>query len=316
MTDTKRLMRLAALSLVMFSAESLATEGGGNSYALGVETNFPGFLQAPGFHMFSYYSHYESTRNEDNSGNTNQRLAYFKTRSDVVSSKFDYVWSGFKLFGADVGTRFVIAIPTVNVHLGIARPSPLSPLDRSGSSTGISDPLFAPIVLGWHNGSIHQSAAIETFLPLGTYNLNNGVPANVNIGRHYYQIAPVYALTYFPDKKMQFDIKLRYAINGKNLHTAYRSGNEFSTEFSLGYRIFEDVITGLNGYIYRQTTNDRQLGALINGDGNRGSTNALGPYIGYSFNDKFTLLFKVQSEFKVKNRAEGTRIWLQTKVPF
>ena len=276
MIACNRLLNASALALMIISAPSLATENGGNSYPLGVETNFPGFLQAPGLHMFSYYSHYETTRNEDNSGNANQRLAYYKTRSDSVSSKIDYIYPGFQLFGANLATRVVLAVPTVEVRLGINRPTPLAPLDRSGSATGLADVALAPVVFGWHNGNLHQSAAIEAYLPAGTYN----AARNVNIGRHYYQIAPVYAVTYFPQRTVEFDLKLRYAINGKNLDNSYRSGSEFSGEFSMGYRFLTHVIAGVNGYVYRQTTNDRQLGVLINGNGNRGRTNALGPYVG------------------------------------
>lgn len=302
---------IACAALLAATTTAWGTENGGNSYALGVETNFSGIMPPEGFHMFGYYSHYESSRNRNNDGDPNQRLARYKIRSDTVSTRLSYVYPGLRFLGANVESRMAVAVPTIELTLGIARPAPLPPLDRGGSTTGITDPQIAPILLGWHSGNVHQTTGFETFFPIGTYN-----PArNVNAGRHYWQIAPIYAITAI-DHNTQFDFKIRYGINGKNLNNDYRSGNELSAEFSAGYRFYPHVIVGVNGFVYRQLTDDRQNGVRINGDGNRGQTNAIGPYIGYSFTKHFTLLLKVQSEFAVKNRPMGTRIWLQTKVPF
>ena len=301
-----------ALLLAAVAPVADATEGGGNSYPLGVETIFAGIMPPEGFHMYGYYQHYETSRNLDNSGEANQRFSEYKIRSDVVSARFSYVWPGVRVFGATIESRGVLAVPTIELDLGVARPRPLAPLDRGGSTTGLSDPQLAPVLFGWHTDTIHQTAGIETFVPLGTYN----AARNVNAGRHYYQVAPIYAITALPYTNTQFDLKLRYGINGKNLHDAYRSGNEFSAEFSAGYRVHPDVLLGLNGYLYRQTTDDRQFGTVINGNGNRGSVDALGPFVGYSFSKKFTVFLKGQTEVKAKNRPEGTRVWLQTKVPF
>ncbi len=312
MKNIKTLGRIATALTWAVTCAAGATEAGGNSYPLGVETVFPGVMPPEGFHMYFYYVHYESTRNENNVGDTNQRLADYKIRSDVVASRVDWVWPGVRLLGATVDTRAALSVPTLEVKLDVARPAPLAPLDRGGSATGLADLQLAPVLLGWHADTYHQTAGLEVYLPSGTYN----AARNVNTGRHYYQAAPIYALTVLPDAFQQYDLKLRYGINGKNLHTAYRSGNEFTAEFGVGYRFYPHILTGLNGYIYRQTTDDRQRGVTINGDGNRGSVNALGPFIGYSFTQKFTVLLKVQSEFKAKNRPEGTRTWLQTKVPF
>ncbi len=289
-----------------------ATEGNGNSYALGVEAVYSGLMPPAGFHQFLYYQHYESTHNTDARGNDNSRLAYYKIQTDVVATRLSYVWPGVTLFGANVETRVAVSLPTIKLSLGIARPAPLGPLDRSGSATGLADPQIAPVLLGWHTGPLHQTAGVETFAPIGEYHVDHAV----NPGRHYWQIAPIYAVTYLPDNGAPLDFKARYGINGRNHQTGYRSGNELTLEFSGGYRVLPHIVLGASGYYYRQLTDDRQNGAAVNGDGNRGKVTAIGPYFSYIFTPKFALLVKVQSEFGARNRPEGTRVWLQTKIPF
>lgn len=72
----------------------------------------------------------------------------------------------------------------------------------------------------------------------------------------------------------------------------------------------------IQGYLYRQTTEDRLDGQDYNGNGNRGSANALGPYFQYRFTPSFSVITKFQQEFGVKNRGEGSRLWVQAKLPF
>ena len=289
-----------------------ATEGGGNTYPIGVETNFPGFMLPEGLHVMTYYQHYSASHSKDGAGNDNQRLAYYKFNADVLAARFSYVWPGVNWLGASVETRAVLSLPTLDLTLGVARKAPLGPLDRSGSRTAIGDFMLAPLLLGWHSDKLHQTFGIEGFLPTGSY--DKGRP--VNSGRNYWQLAVAYGATWFPIKEVDLSAKLRYAVNGRNRDTDYRSGNELSVEYSAGYRFSSAVAAGLSGYLYRQTTDDKQAGKLVNGDGNRGSVNAIGPYLTYSFNPKFTVTAKLQKEFGARNKAEGTRLWLQARVPF
>jgi hypothetical protein len=300
----------AAISLAV--AVVNATEGGGNSYPIGVETNFSGLMPTEGLHVYGYYSNYSSSHSKDNNGNDNARLAYYKVKSNTVSVKVSYVWPGVKFLDANVMTTVAQALPTVDLTLGIRRPAPLTPLDRSGSRTNLADLAFIPISLGWHSPTLHQMVALDTFLPTGSYD----VAERVNTGRNTYQVAPTYAFSWFPVKGYEAHAKFRYAVNGKNDDTNYKSGNELTAEFSGGYRVDESLAFGVNGYAYRQTTDDRQNGVSVNGNGNRGKVNALGPYVSYNFTPKVALILKVQSEFGARNRSEGNRIWLQTKVPF
>lgn len=301
----------ALLALGVVCAPAWATENGGNSYALGVETNFSGLMLPEGLHAFAYYQHYEASHNKDNSGADNARLAYYKVRSDTVAVRLSYVWPGVRLLGANVETRAALPLPTVDLSLGIARPAPLGPLDRSGTKTGFGDLQFAPILLGWHHGPLHQTAGIEGFVPIGKFDASEPV----NIGRNYWQVAPFYAVTWLPDR-WQLSGKFRYAVNGRNDDTDYRSGDEFTFEYSAGYVVTPGVVLGVNGYAYRQMSDDKQAGAVVNGHGNRGRVLAIGPYLGYSFTPRFTLIAKLQMESHARNRPEGTRLWLQAKVPF
>jgi hypothetical protein len=303
--------RSCTATLALASAGAFATEGGGNSYPMGVETNYNGVMLPEGLHPFVYYSHYEASHSKDNGGHNNARLAYFGLRSDVVAGRLSYVWPGVQLFGATVETRVVQAVASVNLSLGVARPPPAAPLDRSGSRTGLADTALSPIILGWHSPAYHQTAGVDTHLKTGTY----GVDERVNIGRNYYQVAPFYALTWFPFGGVEVNAKFRYAVNSRNKATNYRSGDEASIEFSTGYRVTPTIAVGINGYLYRQTTDDTQYGVAVNGNGNRGRVNVLGPYLIVSPSPRWSVIAKLQTDTDARNRPQGTRLWLQVRIP-
>jgi hypothetical protein len=171
---------------------------------------------------------------------------------------------------------------------------------------------FSPIILGWHSPTYHQTVGIDTHLKTGSYDAG----ARVNTGRNYTQAALFYALTWFPAPGVDVNAKFRYATNGRNKATDYQSGDEATIEFSAGYRSSPAWAFGLNGYLYHQTTNDVQNGTAVNGHGNRGRVAALGPYISYNITPKVAVIAKIQSEFEARNRPQGSRLWLQARIPF
>lgn len=306
-----RVMQAAGL-LMCLQGTASATEGNGNSYPLGVETNMSGMMLPEGLNTLLYYTHYEATHVKANDGRDNPNIARYRLKSDVVSLRLSYVWPGVKWLGANVETRAALAVPTIDLTLDITRPAPLAPLDKGGTSTNLGDLSFAPVLLGWHAKTLHQTAGIETFLPTGDYDKDEPV----NTGRNYYQFAPFYAVTWLPSEQWEASAKLRYGLNTRNEKTDYRSGDELTLEFSGGYRFSQAFSAGINGYLYRQTTDDRLNGDTVNGNGNRGFVNALGPYVMYRFTKDFAVVAKLQEEFGARNKAEGTRIWLQARLPF
>lgn len=308
---SKALSLMALTAMACLATPTRATETGGSSYPLGTDTINPGMMLPEGAHVLAQYQHFEASHVKNDAGADNSRVAYYKVKSDALSMRLSYVWSGVRWLGATVETRAVLPLVSVDLSLGLARPGTAGPLDRSGSSGGLGDMLLAPVLLGWHGPELHQIAGIETFVPIGKFDKN----ATVNIGRNYWQVAPSYAVTWMPGR-WQLSGKARYGVNSKNTDTDYKSGNELSLEYSAGYGVLPGMVVGINGYVYRQTSNDQQGGLAVNGNGNRGHVNAIGPYIGYQISPKAAVMLKLQAESGAHNRAEGTRLWVHAKIPF
>jgi len=185
----------------------------------------------------------------------------------------------------------------------------------------MTDPLLVPLRLAWKGEQLNQSAALEIVAPLGAYDVN----ARVNTGRNYWQFAPAYALSYRPSAETVIGVKLRYGINTENNATHYRSGKELTAEYSAGYKATPALTFGLQGYFFRQTTDDELNGQPTSatngklfgsGTGNRGSVNSIGPFLSYRVSPRFAFTLKYQQDFDVKNRAEFSRFWLQAMLPF
>jgi hypothetical protein len=297
-------------TMVLGAGDAAATEGGGNSNPVGVETNFNGVMLPEGLHYFVYYSHYSAGHFKDNGGDDNRQFAHFALRSNAAAARLSIVWPGLRIVGATVETRLVQPVVALDLELAVATPG--GRVDRSGSKNGLADLSFTPIILGWHGPDYHQTLGLDGHLKDGSYTLQD----RVNTGRNYNQVAPFYALTWFPGAHTDVNAKFRYGFNGRNKDTGYQSGNEATIEFSAGYRPAPALAFGLNGYVYRQTTDDELHGLAVNGNGNRGRVNALGPYISYSFTPRVTLIAKLQSEFGARNRPQGTRLWSQMRIPF
>jgi hypothetical protein len=303
--------RVALVALACGAATVHATEGGNSDYSLGVETQFTGIMSAPGLHEYVFVTHYEASHSKDNNGNDNPKLAYFDSMVNAVAERLVYVWPGVTFLGANVETRLALAVPDIHVSVGIQRPTPPGPLDLGGKTVGVVDPSLFPLILGWHSPTFHQTVGAEFIFPIGQYDSSE----RVNAGRNYFAVAPAYAFTWFPQKGWDISGKLRYEFNGKNKSTDYTSGDEASLEMGSNYQFHQNMMVGLAGYIYQQTTDDRQHEAIVNGNGNKGRVNALGPSFTYAFSPKTALVLKVEQEFGARNKTEGTRYFIQFKTP-
>ena len=305
---------LALAALALPGGPAGATELGGSSYPVGVELGY-GDMLPPGLYHLAYYSRSQATSLKGESGR-DLGWARYRLTADTISYRLQYVWDT-SLLGASAESAVVLPFPAVDLERRVSNALP----DASGSRFGMTDPLLVPLRLAWKGESINHSVGLEIIAPLGAYDVN----ARVNTGRNYWQLAPAYALTYRPSAKTAIGLKLRYGINTKNPDTSYRSGDELTLEYNAGYKLSAAMTLGLQGYLFRQTTDDELNGQATSatngrligsGIGNRGSTNAIGPFLSYRFSPRFAVTAKYQQDFDVKNRGEFRRFWLQALLPF
>ena len=86
------------------------------------------------------------------------------------------------------------------------------------------------------------------------------------------------------------------SINSQNNATKYKSGDEFYFTYAMQQYLSPTFAFGIGGYYYKQVSDDRQNGVVVNtnrsvfpfdplneGAGNRGETFAIGPVVSYNY---------------------------------
>ncbi len=141
-----------------------------------------------------------------------------------------------------------------------------------------------------------------------------------NLGRNYWSINPLYAVTYLGDKNsplpgLELSAKFMYWVNTVNAATSYVSGQEFSADYLIGYHMGK-LAVGANGFYRLQTTDDKQFGRTavdpLTGlaTGIRGDVWSIGPALSYEI-PHGCLTLKWQHDIYAKNGPEGDKVWLK-----
>jgi hypothetical protein len=299
--------RLAALAVLMMHAVPvLATEGGGTSKALGVDTVLAGMMPPPGLRLTTFLAGYGADATLDGTGSPRAGLSDFDLEVQAVTLRFQYVWPGARLFGAGIETRFgATAWLHSEVSFGVRTPTGAI-LPRSDAVTSGGDMLFGPVMLGWHGERLHQTLGVQFYLPAAAFSSSR----LANPGRGYYSVGPIYALTWFPVDPVEVSVSSNFLFNRENPDTRYTSGRELSIDYGVGYDLTPAWQVGASGYAYRQVTDDRVNGESVAG-GNRGQAFATGPFVRYHPGKNWGITLKWQREFKVENRTRGDRLVLQ-----
>lgn len=290
------LAKIAVIAAVTgATVAAYATEGGVSVYPNGTENFMAGALPPPGLYGMVFGNHYQATRVNDNNGN-NLNIPGFKVQADVVAGRLAWV-PGTKVLGGDLVAHIIV--PVVNLSVNVP--------GLSQSKSGIGD-ITTGLGVGYHHSpNLHSVAAIDLFLPTGAYSKTD----LTNIGKNHFAFEPVYALTYVDPKGFNGDLKFGYIFNNKNKATDFKSGNEFHFDYAAGWGLGNGWTLGAGGYVYQQTTNDSGPGATSN----RSSAMAIGPSVKYDSGKGWFGTLKLENEFNVKNRAQGSSVWLKVVFP-
>jgi hypothetical protein len=225
---------------------------------------------------------------------------------NALTFRFQYVWPGVQLGGAEIETRFgVNAYLDANVSLDVRTPVGAT-IHRTDGTTSGGDSIFAPVLLGWHGERFHQTAGVQFYLPTGSFD----AAKLANPGRGYAAVGPIYALTWFPTDAVEVSASSNYLFNRTNPDTHYRSGRELSIDYGTGYDVTPVWQVGASGYLYKQLSDDTVNGQAVAG-GNRGQAFAIGPFLRYHPGKDWGITLKWQHESRVQNRTSGDRLVLQ-----
>lgn len=296
--NARGLLYWAGLSLSAgLAGNAQATEGGGSTYPMGAENYLSGAMPPPGFYAQFYIGHYEA---DSLRGNDGKKLPVdFRVRANSIAPRLIWVTEQQVLGGS---LAFHAIVPLVDLKVEVN--------DQSQSKQGLGDIIFGP-ALGYHlSEKLHTLVALDFLAPSGDYDRHD----LANIGRNYWGIEPVFALSYIDPAGLNIDAKIMYDFNLENPATDYRSGQELHVDYALGWGLGNGWVVGVGGYAYRQTTDDRQNGERI--EDNKGRAFAIGPSVKYTSDKGWFLTAKWEQETAVRNRAEGDAYWMKLTIPF
>ncbi|QEY61143.1 hypothetical protein FXN65_03440 [Metapseudomonas lalkuanensis] len=292
-----KLRVLSCCIIAVLGQVAHATEGGGSTYPLGAENYMSGAMPPPGFYGQVFSTHYEADTLRGNDGDS--LPVDFRVRANVIAPRLIWV-SEQQLFGGNLA--FAALFPFVDLRVEVN--------GQSQSKKGLGDIIFGPALGFHHSDKLHSIFALDFIAPSGEYDRGD----LANIGRNYWTVEPVWAISYVDPAGLNASVKLMYDFNQENPATDYRSGQEFHFDYAVGWGLGNGWVLGVGGYYYRQTTDDRQDGETI--DDNKGRALSIGPSIMYSNQEGWFLTAKWEQETQVRNRAEGDAYWLKLTVPF
>lgn len=281
------------------SGPAYATEGGGSIYANGVENFLSGAMPPPGFYPIVYGTRYRATALRDNNGDDiSAALGGFRAEVTGVVPRFVWV-TDKQVLGGQLAFHAIVPLLNVDVTIGA----------NQQRKTGVGDINLAA-ALGYHvSDKLHYVVAFEANAPTGKYERGD----LANIGRNYWNVEPLIAITYTQPTGVNADLKLMYDYNFRNTDTDYKSGQELHADYALGWGFGNGWVAGAGGYVYRQVTDDKQGGRTV--PGNRGRAFAIGPSIKYQSKDGWFIVAKYEKQYDVRNRPDGGAFWVKTIIP-
>ena len=290
--------RAAACALTFGTSAAFAIEGGVDTYGLGAEGTLAGALPPPGLYGIVYLNHYQASRFADDGGHS--AIPGFRLHADSVTPRL--IWMTHATFaGGDVGYYALMPL----VHLRVSVPG------LSESRTGNGNLQIAPLV-AYHSGMYHWGYAFELVLPVADYSKSH----LANPGPHYLTFRPIAGWSYHDPVGWDVSTKMSISINARNNDTEYRSGSYFAGDYTIGYHVLPRIQVGLEGYFLEQFSDDKQRGAAVDSNGNRAQVLGVGTGLQYQAPSGYSVETKVVRDTSVRNRSDGTSVWIRAAWKF
>ena len=257
-------------------------------------------MPPPGVYANIFAEDYQADELIDNSGdNIANKLGGFRIHADALVPRFIWVLDQ-QVFGGQIAVYTLV--PLVDLHVRVG--------DRAQTNTGLGQ-IVLGTGLGYHlSDNLHYAFGADFNTNTGSYSKTD----LANIGRNYYNLEPVFVISYAAPVGLNADVKMMYDFNARNQSTGYLSGQELHADYSVGWGTANGWVFGAGGYAYQQITNDNVGGVTVRN--NKGRAFAIGPDIKYEHGKDWFVTVKYQKEFEVLNRPEGAALWVKVGFKF
>lgn len=279
---------------------------------LGITSFFDGFSGPPGFSYLGVARYTSATSIRDNNGDS---VAAFRSpRADTfsIANHLSYT-SPLHFLGATLGFNAILPI----IWLRGKTDQPGATLVGNGTALGdltFGPQLqFAPVIGDGGRPVFVQRFELDVIAPTGQYKHN----ADLNQSSGFFSINPYWAASIFPAPKVEVSWRLHYLYNLKNHDPASsypiafqgmpvdttQAGQAAWVNFAASYEITPSIHLGVNGYYFRQFTDDRVNGTSL--AGSREQVLGIGPGLFWQLTKTRALWINTYTETAVRNRAKN-----------
>ncbi len=285
-----RLNKLIALSiiLVLHSATSKATEGGGSNYLPGFYGDFAmAVFPEPGTYFNNFFAAYQDASTKTGT------LLEMPGVIHVTDQKV-------------LGGQFIVGL----------YPGMLASKDHSGTNSsnrvGLGDFYFVPGGLNWKWQNLTAFLFEGIVAPTGRFEAGD-----FNTGRNYWTFDHNLQLTWNLPADNELSVDIGYMNNLTNPATRYKSGDEFHFDYTVGHYFVSTVGLGVTGSYYTQVTKDSSSQSLTISPAAEASS--IGPVVMYTPHingQDVNISLKWLSEFNVTGRAPQEYLVCRIFMPF
>ncbi|RKP53529.1 SphA family protein [Pararobbsia silviterrae] len=238
----------------------------------------------PGFTSIQLLQYENNTKFYTNTGDSNHLFSDAHVDAFVYLPQLAYT-TPFHLFGGSLG--FTALLPVVNLNAGDSASSFVPLTGNEGTNLGdiTFGPYlqFAPIISGGRPVFV-QRFEFDVIAPTGAYDPNK----LVNPSSGFWSLNPYWSMTFLPTRQTEVSVRLHYLYNMSNTNpgannadgfegpvSEFKAGQAVWANFAASYKVLPNLDVGINGFYFRQITDDTVNG--ITQPDSRTTNLSLGP---------------------------------------
>lgn len=324
--------QLAALFAAATCAIGIPAAQAGNLEPSGINIGgtsfFDGFgATEPGLAYLGYYQYSNLTHIEDNSGNDVPAFKSPKIEAFLMLNQLAYTTSQ-TFFNGSAHLGFTALLPLLHFNTSFASDSPV----KLDSADGFGDLTFGPYlqfnpVMSGGRPVYSQRVEFDVIAPIGRYSQTT----DINPGAHFWSLNPYWAATWLPTPKTEVSWRLHYLYNFANSSpgalpptvTKTKAGQAAWVNFTASYAVRPNLNVGINGYYFKQFTNDiynYTNGTTDNGiqfgDSGKAEFFAIGPGLFWKAGPKNIWAVNLYFQTNAKNHTRGNVLNIHWVHPF